>query len=63
MEEKKFTITFTGSRAQELHDGFFGYFWDGGLEDTLEQMFLENYGLDSSAMKMVDGGCQIVTDK
>lgn len=62
MSEKKFTITFTGSRAQELYDHFVGYFWDGGLDQTIEEMFLENYGLDCEDMAMTEDGCKINTD-
>lgn len=43
--DKNFTITFTGKRAEELEKAFEGYFWDGGLDQIIEQGLLEEYNL------------------
>lgn len=52
MEENTiaFTISFTGKRAQEIAERFSAFFWDGGLDQTIEQEFLEEYGLDCEDM-------------
>lgn len=47
-----FTIKFTGSRAKEIADLFAGYFWDGGLDQTIDEMFLQNHGLKIEDMTM-----------
>lgn len=44
-KEVQFILSFTGNRADELTDAFSGVFWDGGIDQHLEQDFLEHYGL------------------
>ena len=39
-----FTFTFTGKHARELTERFSAYSWDGGLNQTVEQGFLEDVG-------------------
>lgn len=43
---KTFTFTFLGKHADEVCERFGAYFWDGGLDQTIEQNFLEDMGLD-----------------
>lgn len=58
----KFTFTFTGKNAEELAERFKAYYWDGGLDQYLEQEFLEEYGLDLDDTSMTDEGVAIKTD-
>lgn len=44
--EKQFKFTFKGKNAEELAERFSAYFWDGGLDQYIEQNFLEQYGVD-----------------
>ena len=53
-EKKTFTFVFTGKHADEVASRFSGYFWDGGLDQYLEQEFLEQFGLDCDNFKQVD---------
>ncbi len=60
----KFTITFTGNRAEELAERFSAYFWDGGLDQTIEQNFLEEFDLTLDDVEIDnDGGAIINTGK
>ena len=45
MKERTFTFKFIGNRADELAERFMAYFWDGGLDQTIEQEYLEDFGL------------------
>ena len=45
MKERTFTFKFTGNHADELAERFMAYFWDGGLDQTIEQEYLEDFGL------------------
>lgn len=61
---KKFTFTFVGKNAQEVQERFSAHYWDGGLDQYLEQDFLEGIGLDSDDTEFDDeGGVIIHTDK
>ena len=65
MAENKatFTFSFTGRRAQEIAERFSAFFWDGGLDQTIEQEFLEEYGLDCDDMTSdAPNECIINTD-
>lgn len=42
---KTFTFTFEGKNAEEMAERFMTYFWDGGLDQSIEQDFLDNYNL------------------
>lgn len=55
MDEKKtFTFVFTGKNAEMIADRFAVYFWDGGLDQYLEQEFLEEFGLDCDNFKWIE---------
>lgn len=45
-QKKNFTFTFKGKHAEELTEQFSVHFWDGGLDQHIEQSFLEEYGLN-----------------
>jgi hypothetical protein len=57
----KFTITFTGNKAAEAAERFFAYFWDGGLDQTIEQSFLEDFGLSLDDVDKSEDGAIIRT--
>lgn len=57
---KKFTFTFTGERAEEVAERFSAYFWDGGLDQYIEQEFLADFGLGLDDVEMDDNGGAIV---
>ena len=54
MKERTFTFKFRGERADELAERFMAYFWDGGLDQTIEQGYLEEYGLDLDDVEFED---------
>lgn len=56
----KFTFTFTGDRAEEIASAFSAYFWDGGLDQTIEQDFLGGFGLSLDDVESDDNGGAIV---
>lgn len=63
MDHTTFTFTFSGKRAQEIAERFAAYFWDGGLDQTIEQDFLEEFGLSCDDMKAeAPNHCVINTD-
>ncbi|MDR2166489.1 MAG: hypothetical protein LBE35_01385 [Clostridiales bacterium] len=45
MKEATFTFRFRGERAEEVAEAFFAHYYDGGLDQSIEQNFLENFGL------------------
>ena len=58
-----FTFTFTGKHARELAERFSAYFWDGGLDQTVEQGFLEDVGLSLDDVEEDPrGGILVKTD-
>lgn len=57
---KKFTFTFTGERAEEVANAFSAYFWDGGLDQTIEQDFLEGFSLSLDDVDFDENGGAIV---
>ncbi len=58
-----FTFTFTGKHARELAERFSAYFWDGGLDQTVEQGFLEDVGLSLDDVEEDPrGGVLVKTD-
>lgn len=59
---QQFTFTFKGKNAEELAERFSAYFWDGGLDQTIEQDFLENYGLSLDDVEFEKNGAIIDTD-
>lgn len=56
MSEKIFSFKFTGDNAEELAKHFLGYFWDGGLDQTIESNFLSEFGLDLEDVSFEDKG-------
>ncbi len=60
--EKQFVFIFKGKNAEELRERFSAYFWDGGLDEHIEQNFLEQYGLDLDDVEFVKYGAMIDTD-
>lgn len=46
-EKDSFLFTFSGKKSKEIAERFAAYFWDGGFEEYLEQMFLAEHGLSS----------------
>ncbi len=60
--EKQFTFTFKGKNAEYLAERFSTYFWDGGLDQYIEQNFLEEYGLDLDNVESKECGAIIDTD-
>lgn len=62
MKEKIFSFKFTGDRADELSENFMGYFWDGGLDQTIEGQFLEKFGLTLDDVDFKDEGYTAVID-
>ncbi len=65
MENKaEFVFTFIGERAQKVAERFSGGFWDGGLDQTIEQDILEEFGLSCDDMKYDSfSHCIINTDE
>ena len=58
-----FTFTFTGKHARELAERFSAYFWDGGLDQTVKQGFLEDVGLSLDDVEEDPrGGVLVKTD-
>lgn len=64
MMGEDFTFTFTGKKAQEIAESFAAYFWDGGLDQTIEQEFLKEHNLDLDDVKQGENQnqCIINTD-
>lgn len=60
--EKQFTFTFKGKNAEYLAERFSAYFWDGGLDQFLEQNFLEEFHLSLDNVEFKEGGAIIDTD-
>ncbi len=60
--EKQFTFIFKGKNAEYLVERFSAYFWDGGLDQYIEQNFLEEYGLDLDNVESAESGAIIDTD-
>lgn len=60
--EKQFTFTFKGENAEYLAERFSAYFWDGGLDQYLEQNFLEEYDLSLDNVEYKKDGAIIDTD-
>ncbi len=58
---KTFTFTFKGKNAQEIAERFAAYFWDGGLDQYIEQEFLEQFELDLDNVQM-DGLYHAIID-
>ncbi|MGL4954845.1 MAG: hypothetical protein ACRCZO_17905 [Cetobacterium sp.] len=56
MSEKIFSFKFTGDNAEELAERFLAYFWDGGLDQTIESDFLSKFGLDLEDVSFEDEG-------
>lgn len=57
---EKFTFTFTGANAKFMMERFSAYFWDGGLDQTIEQSFLEDYGLNLDNVEFDENGGAII---
>ncbi|AVQ31182.1 MULTISPECIES: hypothetical protein [Fusobacterium] len=62
MKERTFTFKFRGERADELAERFMAYFWDGGLDQTIEQGYLEEYGLDLDDVEFEEDGYVVSID-
>lgn len=60
--KKTFTFTFTGKNAENLAERFSAYYWDGGLDQYLEQEFLEEYDLSLDDTSMSEEGVVINTE-
>lgn len=60
--EKQFTFTFKGKNAEYLAERFSAYFGDGGLDQFLEQNFLEEYDLNLDNVEFKECGAIIDTD-
>ena len=59
-----FTFIFSGKRAQEIAERFSAYLWEGGLDQIIEQDFLEEFGLSCDDMKSdTPNNCIINTDE
>lgn len=52
-QEIRFTFSFTGSHANEIMEAFAAHFWDGGLDQHLEQDFLEPHGFDCDDFEFI----------
>lgn len=65
MKEKTFTFKFKGEHAEELAERFKAYFWDGGLDEIIEQNYLEEFGLNLDDVEFEEDGyvASIETDK
>ncbi len=57
---KDFTFRFTGKNAEKLAEAFSAYFWDGGLDQTIEQNFLGGYGLSLDDVSYGENGDAII---
>ncbi len=60
--DKQFTFTFKGKNAEELAERFSAFFWDGGLDQYIEQNFLEDYDLSLDNVEFEKYGAIIDTD-
>ncbi len=60
--DKQFTFTFKGKNAEELAERFSAFFWDGGLDEHIEQNFLEGYDLSLDNVEFKKCGAIIDTD-
>ncbi len=60
--DKQFTFTFKGKNAEELAERFSAFFWDGGLDEHIEQNFLECYDLSLDNVESEKCGAIIDTD-
>lgn len=60
--EKQFTFIFKGKNAECLAEKFSAYFWDGGLDQFLEQNFLNEYDLNLDNVEFKEHGAIIDTD-
>lgn len=56
MKERTFTFKFRGNRADELAEHFMAYFWDGGLDQVIEQGYLEDFGLSLDDVEFEEEG-------
>lgn len=56
MKEKIFSFKFTGDHADQLAEHFMGYFWDGGLDQTIESQFLTKFELTLEDVDFKDKG-------
>ena len=62
MKERTFTFKFTGDRADELAERFMAYFWDGGLDQIIEQGYLEDFGLNLDDVEFKEEGYVVAID-
>ena len=60
---KTFTFTFTGNSAEYMAERFSAYYWDGGLDETIEQDFLNEFGLSLDDTEFDENGVIIKTSK
>ncbi len=58
--EKTFTFKFTSKNAEWIAERFMAYYWDGGLDQTISENFLESYGLDYDDTEFADEGYTVV---
>lgn len=60
--EKQFTFIFKGKNAEYLAERFSAYFCDGGLDQFLEQNFLEEFDLSLDNVEIKEDSAIIDTD-
>lgn len=62
MREKTFTFKFKGNRADEFAEEFMVYFWDGGLDQIIEQGYLKGFGFSLDDIEFEEAGYTAAID-